>query len=311
MALHYYSIDWTAAQWDTLRGREVELFFLIDRIGEPFLQTVRGIDEPEILDSLAVATSRLLYFTPARDEGELVESVYGIYFTFPDRPLRQRNEPDYATNWLGVSFIPPGDLERDYAFDRFSFLIDYNVLFADYVGAPGEFIKPGGGFDLVFASRWSPRWGAGVAIGLDMAALRKALPEDPLARSDGGVANGYFAGCLDRVLRVSPQEEWTVRGELGYGFLGIANDQDEQPDGDLNHGGLHTGLSLRYSNPFGQPGAGGAVRDARGRVQAQGFGYNLFAGLHYRYLGDRTGTGIYYFLGAGIRIGGARYQRIE
>lgn len=42
------------------------------------------------------------------------------------------------------------------------------------------------------------------------------------------------------MLHVSPQREWTVRGELGYGF---------------------------------------------------------FAGLRYRYPGDRTGTGVYYFLG--------------
>ena len=99
------------------------------------------------------------------------------------------------------------------------------------------------------------------------------------------------------MLHVSPQREWTVRGELGYGFLGISDDEDEQPDGNLSYGGLHTGLLVHYSNPFGQPGANGAARDARGRVQAQSFGYNFFAGLRYRYLGDRTGTGVYYFLG--------------
>ena len=75
------------------------------------------------------------------------------------------------------------------------------------------------------------------------------------------------------MLHVSPRREWTVRGELGYGLLGISNDEDEQP------------------------GANGAARDARGRVQVQSFGYNFFAGLRYRYLGDRTGTGVYYFLG--------------
>ena len=310
LALHYYSINWTPAQWDTLRGREVELFFLIDQIGEPYLQTVRGIDEPDLIDSLQAATSRLRYFQPAREEGELVESVYGMYFTFPDRPLRERTKVQYATNWLGISFIPPGDLEREYAFSRFSLVVDYNLLFADYVGGPNEYIKPGGGFDLIFASRWSPQWGAGVAVGLDIAGLRKALPEDDLLRSDAQLANGYFAGCVDRVLHVSPQREWTVRGELGYGFLGISDDEDEQPDGNLSYGGLHTGLLVHYSNPFGQPGANGAARDARGRVQAQSFGYNFFAGLRYRYLGDRTGTGVYYFLGAGIRISGARYERL-
>ena len=310
LALHYYSIDWTPAQWDTLRGRELELFYLVDEVGEPFLQTVRGVDEPAILDSLRVATGRLLYFEPARRDGKIVEGVFGFYFTFPNR-TQAFGDVQYTGPWSGGSYLPPEQVVKNYTFSRFDFVIDYNALFADYVGAPNRYAKPGAGFDLVFAGRWSPRWGAGVAIGLDFAGLRSALPEDPQNRSDGRLANGFFAATIDRVIDVSPTQEWMLRGELGGGFLGIANDEDENPDGDLEHGGLHTGLLLHYSKPFGDfaTGTGGGTLDRRGRVQRAGFGYNLFAGVRYRYLGDRSGTGLYYVLGAGIRIVNVRFTK--
>ena len=312
LSLHYYSVDWTPAQWDTLRGRELELFYLVDEIGEPFLQTVRGIDEPAILDSLRIATGRLLYFKPARSEGKITDGVFGFYFTFPDR-AQAYDAARYIGPWTGIvgAYIPSEQLTKDYVFDRFNFVIDYNALFADYVGAPNRYAKPGGGFDLVFAGRWSPRWGAGVAIGLDAAGLSSALPEDPLNRSDGRLFNGFIAATADRVFNVSPSREWMLRGELGAGFFGIANDDDENPDGSLEYVGLHTGLLLHYSNPFGDfaTGTGGATLDQKGRVQRAGFGYNLFAGVRYRYLGDRSGTGVYYVLGAGFRIVNVSFRK--
>lgn len=312
LALHYYSIDWTAEQWDTLRGRELELFYLIDNIGGPFLQSVRGTDRADILDSLNSATSRLLYFTPAQYHGGPVESAYGFYFAFPDRPPPSRASQltQYAPGWPYSTFVSPEELREDYLADGIGFTVDYNAFFASYLGAPSAYAAPGGGIDIAPGLQWSPRWRAGLSLGFNVANLRKALPEDPLVRTDGSLANGYAAATLDRIVKSSAKAEWNIRGELGYGSFRIANDDDEQPDGELVHGGLHTGLLLQYANSFGNPAERGAVRDYRGRVQQPGFGYNVLAGIRYRYLGNRTGTGIYLFLGAGIRIGSTRYSRV-
>ena len=304
LALHYYDIDWTDAQWDTLRGERLELFYLIDEIGEPFLQSVRGVDDPAILDSLAAATGRLSYFTPARRDGAIVESAWGFYFSFPDA-TKNRFATRQPVNLFTPQIIYKEELEQSYSFSRFSFVIDYNITFINHLGRPNQYFKPGGGIDMVFASRWSPNWGAGVGLGLEFNGQSDILPEDPFQRTGTRLIGVYMGGVLDRVLLLSENKELILRGEIGYGGLTFADD-DDLPDDDFGFNGLHTGLLLHYSKPFKPIAFAG--RDINGRVQASGFHYNIFGGVRFRYYGDRSATGPMLVLGAGIRIGTRRYE---
>ena len=269
------------------------------------MQSAKGIDEPELLDSLAAATARLPYFQPAVRDGVPVESVYGIYFTYPTQPGRGLTE-QRRVGLFSNEYLSEEDLE-DYEFSRTVFLLDYNLFFSQPFGKASKDLKAGGGLDLVFGTRLNEKWGVGLGFGADFANQKRSFPEDALQREDNFLGSVYLSGVGDRLLHVSPRQEWVLRGELGYTSLNFQTGEDERPEAKLAFGGVQTGLSVHYTRGFSHPTT--AVRDVRGRAVTSGFSYKFFGGVRHRYFGDNSGTGFHIFLGAGFRIGSGRWER--
>lgn len=303
MALHYFRIDWSDAQWENLAGRRVTMIYFIDEVGEPFLEKLQGIDDAAIIDSFQVATGRLPYFMPAYENGQSVTSLYSVQLVFPSFGYSNS-----LAQWEPHDFEYPEPMtvyELDSAYVKESNMVfmDINVNFLNHLGTVGSYLKPGGGFDLHLGGRWSPRWGAALSFGGELMERNRPFPDDPYPNRGDKTSSGvWIGGLVDRVLTISDRGLLSLRGELGYGQLNAANRLDSgDEEGWVAYRGVHTGVSVNY-----------AIRLSRYMpnfnydpevTTAQYYALNLTAGLRYRYYGNDQGRGAFWFIGVGYRMG--------
>jgi hypothetical protein len=306
--MHYLSLKWTDEQWEQLAGREIELLYVIDDIGEPFLEGVRGTEDAIIIDSLRAATSRLPYFTPATEAGQRTESLFSARINFP------AYQPAEGDEELTVLVIPApvdrDELASKYERNRNAIFLDFNATFVDHLGRLDTYLKPGGGLDMHIGGRWSDRWGAALSVGMEFHGRRQPFPDDPYPnREDQSSTDISFGGLLDRVLTTTDRGLLSLRGELAYGQLNAANrlESGGSEEGWVAYRGLHTGVHLSYSIRIGRytPNVSYSREETTARYSA----LNIVGGLRYRYYGDREGTGAFYFLGLGYRLGRDDFRR--
>lgn len=300
LQLHYFNIDWTDRQWDTLAGSPMRLEFYIDEIGEPFLTSARGQIDSVIFDSLRQATYRLPYFTPASVEGDRVAGRYLSYLTFPGEPL-----------WLRVETVV-ADLEKldsTHVLKRNAAFAEINGHFVKYLGTVGSYLHAGGGFDMLVGARWTDRWAAGFNLGADFMKRRRPFPEDEYPdRDDQSSTSAWFGGLLDYSLVTTKKCNLSLRTELGYGQLSAADRlEDNDREGQLLYHGVHTGVTLQYSlrlsdyRPIWYSGP-----DVPG---ATSHNLNIVGGYRYRYYGNDQARGGFYFIGIGYRFARDEFVR--
>ncbi|WP_020566945.1 hypothetical protein [Neolewinella persica] len=300
MAIFYYDINWTDEQWAELAGRQVELIYLIDEVGEPFLQASRGLPDDAVRDSMTIATSRLPYFTPARRGEFFEESVYSVQFSFPSY------RPAAGNDLLLMSrFLLPVSREvlaEEYVKDYNAVFIDFNLNYLSHLGTPGSYLKGGGGFDMYIGGMWKPRWGAGLAMGTEFNGKKRSFPDDPIPGREGAASGVWIGGLLNHNLKMTDRGLFSIRGELAYGVLNAANRLDpDEDEGWVQYRGVHTGIHVNYALRFSRftpnPGL------VNGHVTARYSAINFTGGLRYRHYGDKEGTGAHWFLGIGYRLG--------
>ena len=306
-AAHYITVRWTDEQYETLGRRPLELLFVVDEIGEPFLEGIRGSDDPAIRDSLVAATGRLPYFEPAYENGAAVNSLYSVRIVFP-RFGQADTRPVSPWNGFARPMVPEDSLLNAYERERNVSFLDFNVTFVRHLGRPGEFLRPGGGFDMSFGGRWDKHWGAGMILGVEANSRAKPFPEDPLPdRENQGTTGGFLGAVLDYGKPIGARGTLSARTELAYATLTVANAQNNNDDPVITYRGLHTGLSLSYAWRIGR-------RSAYSQPQVRDLNViysnlNLSAGFRYRYYGNENGRGAHYFIGLGYRLGVDRYRR--
>ena len=307
IALHYINQDWTEAQWDSLSGSIVELTLFVDEIGEPYLESARGFESPAVFDRLVTATTDLMYFEPARQNGKYVGGRYTLWVIFP---VAGSGPFDHSALYTPSPYITQDTLAANYRLVSNTMFFDFNLSYNVFTGDPGAYLKNGFGMDLAAGGRWSDHWGAGLSMGFEGNDRRQPFPEDPYPDRDELSGGVYIGGLIDYSLILSRRGYLSARTEVGYAALNAANRLDPgEKDGWVQYRGVHTGLALQYSFRVGRPGIF-AVFDAAKAVTNYS-AVNAVAGVRYRYYGDRVGTGAYYFLGLGYRLGGDTYRRIR
>ena len=309
LAITYYRIGWTPEQWERLRGRSLTLVYLVDEAGRARLDVIRGADEADIRDSLVTVTARLPPFGPATRGGAPVASTYWLEFGFPD--LAQ----DQAAAANSTIFFPTTIVDRDqltteaYELLGLSLFMDVNLFTNRYLGEIGETLRTGGGFDLTLGFRGRRRWGGNLLLGIEFNGKRRLFPEDPIPGRDPlGAAGAFIGAAAEYGLRENKRHELALRAELALGSLTVANKLDPPADnGWVRHDGLHLGLVLNHNLRIGRYGTSVSASDRR--TTGTYGGLNLRAGWRYRYYADRSGTGSYFFLGAGYHLGMREFVR--
>ncbi len=304
LALHYINLDWTKAQWDSLSGNVMELSLYVDEIGEPYLQSARGFESPAVFDRLVAATNTLTYFHPAERNGSFVGAEYTLWVIFPAagtgifHPSLLYEPPPVITE---------DSLAENYLSARNVLFFDFNLLYNHFTGAPGRYLKNGFGMDLAFGGRWSDHLGAGLILGVELNDRHQPFPEDPYPDRDEISSGVLIGGLLDYNLAIPERSYLSLRTELAYGVLNAANrlDPDEE-EGWVQYRGLHTGLVLQYTLRIGKHKLSPTFNPAI--VTTSYSAVNVLTGIRYRYYGDRVGTGTYYFIGLGYRVGGDTFQ---
>lgn len=299
MMIYYYDIKWTDEQWAALTGQSIELFYLIDEVGEPFLQASRGLPDQVYRDSMDIATGRMPYFTPAYRDGIAEESVYSIQFSFPAYRQDTSGTPIFFNLFQAVS---PDELATDYKRDFNAIFLDFNLNYINHLGRPDAYLHGGGGFDMFIGGRFADQWSAALAVGTEFTGKKQPFPDDPIPDRDDQATGVWIGGLINRDLRSTDQSILSLRGELAYGALNAANRVDpDEDEGWVQYRGVHTGISVNYALRFSKytpnPGIMGDV------VTARYSAINFNAGLRYRYYGDKEGTGAFWFIGVGYRLG--------
>ena len=302
IALHYYGIRWEDEQWRELRGTTLEMAYLVDDIGEPFLRAVHGTKDEVVIDSLIAATSRLQYFRPARQNGTRIESAFYLSVPFPDLALEQARAGS-------TIYYPPVTVSRDmmesdrYELSPLSAFLDLGFHANSPFGRIGEYLKPGGGMDMYFALHWKNRWGIGGMIGGEFNRKKKLFPADPFPGRDLDGAGGTYIGpIVEYTVHKTKQRDLALRGELGVGDVFISSKLDPpNEEGFIRKKGLHLGLHLNYNLKFGRYGTSVSATDKE--TTGIYHGLNLYSGIRLRRYGYREANGMYAFVGIGYRLG--------
>ena len=306
LAGHFLDLDWTAAQYDSLRGSVVELTFYVDDIGEPYLYTARGIEGRAIFERMVEATERLMYFEPARRGERRVGGEYVFWLQFP-------RFGEGAFDPVMLYPQPPGILNPDTLREKFertrnAVFVDVNPFYSNYTGEVGTYLRGGVGIDVTLGGRWSDRLGAGLVMGLEGNDRHRSFPDDPYPDRDEWSSGLYIGGLVDYNAVLKGASYLSLRPELAYGILNAANRLDpDEKEGSVQYRGLHTGLVLHYSFRLGayKPN----VPFSSDYTSARFTAINLEAGYRYRHYGDKAGTGGYWFVGAGWRWGRDDFRR--
>ncbi len=309
IGLRYYAIKWSEAQWSELRGRQLELAFLIDDIGEPFLRAVRGTENSAIIDSLVEVTSRFTYFAPATRNGSRIESAYYLSVPFPDLSLSQ------ARGGTTI-YYPPTTVDREllesdrYQLAPLSAFLELGLHANNHWGKIGDYLKPGGGMDMYFAFHLKNRWGFGGMLGVEFNAKDKLFSIDPYPnRTIDGAGGTYIGPLVEYTLRKTKQRDLALRGEVGIGSIFVASKVDApNDDGFVEYEGLHLGLHLNYNLKFGQYGTTVSATDKE--TTGIYHGLNLYGGLRMRRYRYDQANGIYAFIGVGYRLGMNQLRRV-
>lgn len=311
IALRYYAIRWNDSQWSKLRGKEVEMAYLIDDIGAPFLRAVRGLDDQAVIDSLVKATNAFPYFNPATEGGISIESAYYLNILFPDLSKEQ------ASQASSPIFFPPVTVDRElleselYQLASISAFLDLGFHANNPFGQVSNYLKPGGGMDLFFSFHWKNRWGLGGIIGVEFNAKKQLFPVDPFPGRALDAGGGTYIGPLvEYTLHKTKQRDLALRGEVGVATAIAASKLDPPDDeGFVRYNGLHLGLQINYNFKFGKYGTSISATDKE--TTGIYHGLNLNMGLRFRRYGYDEINGVYAFFGVGYRLGMNNLKRVE
>ena len=303
IALRYYSISWSEEQWKQLRGKSLELGYLIDDIGEPFLRSVRGTDDKAIIHSLIAETSKLPYFTPAIENGVPVESAYYINIPFPDLGQSQ------AKSGSSTIFFPSIIVDREllesekYVLTNMSAFLDLGLHINSYQGPISNYLKTGGGLDTYFGFHWKGKFGLGGMIGVEFNKKKQLFPIDPFPMREVDMGGGTYIGpIVDYYIIKTKKRELSLRGELGIGTTIVASKIDPpNEEGFIKYNGIHVGTHINYNIKLGKY---GSTTSASDKVTTGIYhGLNIYSGVRLRHYTYSEARGLYLFLGVGYRLG--------
>lgn len=294
LALTYYDIEFTAEQRKLLENVDIELIFSVSADGVAQLQSVNGVSNHTLRDSLFAQDPDLPRFHPEIRNDVPVESLYFMRFQFPSYSRRNQKHP-----FVNPVFMMKVDK------DQFSILeesgsgfdMTFQGIFTNHFGKADPYLGPGGGVQLGF--EYVIGKGIYVGMGFDMYGNRatdQMTVRDTLPYLDSpfSVAVGFYAGKrLD--------DRFSLQFEAYYATIGVTRgDPDEDPEG-TDFQGFSPGLFLNYILPINKNHE--RVSFSISSPVINRFSINFRGGFRGFIMNNAQASGVMFEIGAGIRFG--------
>ncbi|NEN24504.1 hypothetical protein G3O08_13425 [Cryomorpha ignava] len=149
LALRYYDIEFTPEQRQLLKGVDVEMIYFVSDSGVARLESVNGILNRAIRDSLFSRTDDLPRFKPQMTRGIAKQSLYFMQMQFPEYIIRPQdplyNSPMYLQKLEmdDFEFIELSEARLDMVIGG---------MVNTFIGSPADYLNTGGGMKLLLAA---------------------------------------------------------------------------------------------------------------------------------------------------------------
>jgi len=295
LAATYYDIEFSPAQRDSLGDEQIELIMMIDTGGRASLYATNNVTDPVIIDSLRQRTEALPLFTPAIFDGRVIESVYTLYFSFPNYRRTFSGTSDLAYEY------------RRYTLEDFDYLersqerID--ILFAgavnQFIGRPSRFLSTGGGMkvDIIYTDPGARAYGLFMSFygnhlrrPYPIVTTRELNPAPPTLLV-GLLYGRYF-------------DAWSMQGELGYAQQNLSPRLGDDDNDWLRASGASLGIVLSRSFALGP----GRFDYLYGSPTVSAGHISLHCALRYQHYDLNEASGLMAEVGIGYRLSTFRVE---
>lgn len=287
LALAFYDIEFTGEQRKVLSQKPLEYFFYVSDAGVARLESVNGINNSAILDSLYSFRENLPPFTPATRGGVAVQSLYSMQMTFPD----------YDVAFVNFGSRPVGKY-RLADFDTLA--VDHNyfqMLIGGYAcgftGTANDFLKTGGGLKFEVLGFGSKQMYYGMNMAFNGNKQKKPYFVDD-ERDQNEVPPTLFLGVtVGRFV-----DNFLVQLDANIVVQNIVSVDTNSEEDPVQFWGFSPGLIVNYPIPI----ASRINISYLGQFQTNHY-INLHAGYRSLFMDDNQGLGGMWEVGVSYRIG--------
>lgn len=293
LALVYYDIDFTKEQRELLKDVDIELIFSVSDEGVALLESINGLNNRAIKDSLFAQTPYLPMFIPEMRGGISKQSLYFMLFQYPSyrrvpqelnfysafyqRKVEKNQFSELSESGTGVEFVLGG-------------------IFTNHFGSADKYLKPGGGVNMgvEYVAANSYYYGLGWEM-MGNRAAQQMTAKDTLQylKAPFTVAVGLYVGHRF--------EKFSIQLEAYYASISITSGMEEESYGGTNYEGFSPGLFVNY--PLYINAANERVVINGGRAYINRFAINFRGGFRGMFMNNDQASGVLLELGAGIRFG--------
>jgi len=244
LVLEYYRIDFEPEIREELTGVELELIYLIDSFGYPYLEEVNGTSNTIIRDSLVERTKVIPLFSPALTDGVPVESLYFIRFSYPSYSQGgQLMEYDLLNRLQNARIEDFEFIEEDGS--RFDIPMGIHSNF--WSGNAADFLRPGGGMKVDIIGTFKNQVSAGLSLNFffnrrynefDLATNREQLRSTTGALM--GLSIGKWIDFRDR------KQAFHLNFEANYALLNVTENQGDNDPDWVQFRGFSPGVVLSF-----------------------------------------------------------------
>jgi len=293
LALVYYDIEFTPEQRKLLENVDVELIFSITDQGIGTLETINGITNRTLIDSLFAQTPNLPKFSPEMRGGIPKQSLYWVRFQFPT----------YQTHFQELQ-TPTGFYQQKIEKNQFKVLDESGVafdfviqgIFANHFGNADKYLKPGGGVQMGFEFLTPNKvyYGFGLNMLGNKAALKMTVKDTmPYLKSPFTVTTGLYVG--------KRFEKLSVQLEIYYANITITDNDIEKDIDGTSYSGFGPGIFANYPVQFNKRKERVTMHPWSPFINR--YSLNLRGGIRGFFMENSQANGILLELGVGIRFG--------
>ena len=251
VALPFYKIKFTPEQKEQLRQKEIELVFEVDEHGIATLESIQGITNSDILDSLQRAATKIPAFRPRVVDGVRESSIYFLKFQLPDyntEVSQQRKQIFFPNN-----YIEPALEDFEYIHKsgiRLDMLI--GAVGNIFMGRPGDYLLPGGGMKLDMFLTGSKGYGGGMIMSFYGNKQKQGYPIISSRDQNSAPPTLLLGAGINKLLQVKEKSELMAQLELSYAVQNITPKLDEHDQDWVQLQGFSPGLVLNYLLKIGK-----------------------------------------------------------
>lgn len=244
LALHYYKIDFSKAQRDSLKDVEIEFIYEVDPQGRATLAEINGIRNNSILDSLRKASETIPDFRPRVEEGQAVASLYFMQLVFPSYQMTKSR--------FGLL---QGQAYREAKMDDFEYIHKSNnrldILFGgmtnQFLGKPSAYLKLGGGMKMEINYSDKKRRFYGMQMNVYGNGLKKDFPIASSREQNSGPPTILVGATFGKWW-----DKFAIQLEINYAAQNITpKEGDNDPDW-VQFEGWSPGILFHYPIRFGK-----------------------------------------------------------